>query len=101
MPAQRFRRLTFTKGDKQHVLLVSGNAIFTLHTEDMHLPSLGKLEIKRASDVEFCEATQQWEGVIREEFRMSAHHHKFSHASREAVLDWERFYFDHVYQPGT
>lgn len=59
-----------------------------LFTEAIDLSSLGTLEIVRASSIEFNNSTQQWE------FKSADGELHFSHASRQACLDWEHQYFN-------
>jgi hypothetical protein len=67
-----------------------------LWTEALPLSSIGKLAIRRASQVEFSHKTQQWEvwietgdaGGVRLTRRM------FKHKSRERCIEWEREYFN-------
>ncbi len=59
-----------------------------LYTEAIDLSSLGALEIVRASSIEFNNTAQHWEVKSAEGGLM------FSHASRQACLDWEHQYFN-------
>ena len=72
-----------------HVLTFdpAGNAR-CLYTEAVDLNSIGPLEIRRASNIEFNNQSQQWEvkdldGKIL-----------FSNPSRVRCLDWEHQYFN-------
>ncbi len=57
-----------------------------LWTEAVPLHELGRLDIRRASTVEFEPSTQRWE------VRLASHPDAvaFSHPSRETCLEWER-----------
>jgi hypothetical protein len=55
-----------------------------LWTEALPLHELGRLEIHRATDIEFNDATQQWEV---EERRGKV---RFFAKSRSACLEWEQ-----------
>ena len=57
-----------------------------LWSEAVPLHELGRLDIKRASTVEFEPSKQQWEVRLASEPDVVA----FSHPSREACLEWER-----------
>ena len=59
-----------------------------LFTEAIDLSVLGALEIVRASNIEFNNATQQWE--VKSPEGVLLH----SDSSRQACLDWERQYFN-------
>jgi hypothetical protein len=55
-----------------------------LWTDAISLPSLGRLEITRASEIEFNDADQKWEVIDRKgEVRVIA-------KSRSACLEWEQ-----------
>lgn len=57
-----------------------------LWTEAVPLHELGRLEIQRASAIEFQPLTQQWEVRLASNPDAVA----FSHPSRETCLEWER-----------
>ena len=59
-----------------------------LFTEAIDLASLGRLEIARATTIEFNNADQFWEVKDTEGVLL------FSHASRQACLDWEHQHFN-------
>ena len=55
-----------------------------LYTEAIDLRELGKLEISRATDIRFNDATQQWDVHTADTDQVL-----FSHASRSECLNWE------------
>ncbi len=57
-----------------------------LWTEAVPLHELGRLDVQRASTVEFEPSTQLWEVRLASNPEVIA----FSHASRAVCLDWER-----------
>ena len=57
-----------------------------LWTEAVPLHELGRLDIHRASTVEFDDVKQQWEVRLASETNTVA----FSNLSRETCLNWER-----------
>ena len=59
-----------------------------LWTEAVPLHELGRLEIRRATNIEFNNTTQQWE--IRDSENQLLH----TDPSRNACLDWEHQYFN-------
>jgi hypothetical protein len=72
-----------------------------LYTEAIDLKQIGRLEMSRASQIEFNPESQQWEV-----FDFTGHL-LFADASRGACLRWERGYFnqpsnqkhEHEYEP--
>lgn len=61
-----------------------------LYTEDIDLASIGPLEIKRATNIEYNDASQQWEVRMADDPDPDI---LFCSGSRQACLDWEH---DHV-----
>jgi hypothetical protein len=61
-----------------------GGQVDCLYTEAIDLRTLGKLEISRATDIRFNDATQQWDVHAADTDQVL-----FSHASRTECLSWE------------
>jgi len=59
-----------------------------LYTEIIDLQAIGRLQVSRASQVEFNVVAQQWEVFDYTGYLI------FSHPSREQCLLWERDYFN-------
>ncbi len=55
-----------------------------LYTEAIDLQAIGALEIRRATNIEFCDRTQQWE--VRHAQTNSL---LFQDASRQVCVAWE------------
>jgi len=89
----------FRRGDKTHVFIVTPDAIYSLHDDAIPMGAIGPYEVHRASNVEFNNDTNLWEGVIRPEFRQPGHHHTITAMSREDCLAAERYYFEHIWEP--
>ena len=64
-----------------------------LYTEAIPLHTLGRLSIRRATTIEFDDASQCW--VVRD--LMGGH--LFHHPSRQLCLDWERDFINQQEQP--
>ena len=62
-----------------------GGHIDCLYTEAIDLRSLGRLQVYRATDIRFCEQSQEWK--VRCASTGALLH---SDPSREACLAWER-----------
>lgn len=58
-----------------------------LHTEIVDLAQIGRLTIKRATDIEFDDKAQLW--CVR---RPGSRFVLYRNASRQACLEWERQY---------
>ena len=59
-----------------------------LYTEAIPLNALGRLRVKRASTIEFDDASQEWVVRSPEGARL------YQSPSRQQCLDWERGYFN-------
>lgn len=59
-----------------------------LYTEAIELHELGRLSIRRATTIEFEDATQQW--VVRDPTGAPL----YQSPSRQSCLNWERGYFN-------
>ena len=68
------------------ITFASDGSVRCLWTEAVPLHEFGRLEINRASTVEFELSKQQWEVRLASEPDLVA----FSHPSRATCLDWER-----------
>lgn len=66
-----------------------------LYTERIDLHEIGRLDVCRATSVEFDDESQLWE------VHDYTGHRLFTHRSRQACLDWERQHFnaDHPTTP--
>ena len=56
-----------------------------LHTDLIPLQELGRLSVRRASTVEFCETIQEWVVMLPNDNYAILFHDK----SRQSCLDWE------------
>lgn len=65
-----------------------------LHTDAIPLYALGKLIIKRATTIEFCNIRQKW--IVA----LPSGRNVFSHVSRQKALTWERKYCENLLQNG-
>ena len=68
-----------------------GGSIACLYTEAIDLRALGRLQVFRATDIRFCEKSQQWNVRCAATGKLL-----HSDPSREACLVWER---DHLAPP--
>ena len=66
-----------------------GGIVTGLYTELIPLQSIGPLEIRRATSIEFNPTTQCWEVSTPESNRVL-----FTHDSRQVCLDWEHRHFN-------
>ena len=64
-----------------------------LYTEAIPLHALGRLSIRRATTIEFDDASQCW--VVRDLWGGQLYHH----SSRQECLHWERNLINHQEQP--
>ena len=71
--------------DAQVITFAPDGTARCLWNEALPLHDLGRLDIKRASTVEFEPSKQQWEVRLASEPDVVA----FSHPSRATCLDWE------------
>jgi hypothetical protein len=62
-----------------------GGHIGCLYTEAIDLRALGRLHVVRATDIRFCEKTQQWDVHDAATGQLL-----FSHQSRNECLNWEQ-----------
>ena len=62
-----------------------GGHIDCLYTELIDLRVLGRLQVHRATDIRFCERSQQWKVRCASTGKLL-----FTDSSREACLAWER-----------
>ena len=63
----------------------AGGVVSCLYTEAIDLRTLGRLEVFRATDIRFCETSQEWQ--VRGASTGELLH---THPSRDACLAWER-----------
>ena len=62
-----------------------GGRIACLYTEAIDLRALGRLQVFRATDIRFCERSQQWDVRCAATGKLL-----HSDPSRETCLQWER-----------
>lgn len=67
------------------ITIANDGSVECLWTEAIPLDSLGTLNVKRASNVEFNEASQEWEVKLATSPDAVA----FSHTSRAQCIAWE------------
>lgn len=78
------------QADDVHVIRIRRDgSLESLHDDALELEVLGPREIRRASHVEFDEATQRWTVEDAETGEIP-----YSHVSRARCLAWERAYFN-------
>ena len=70
------------------LLLRPDGTIVGLHTELIELAQLGKLQIHRATNIEFCNRLQAWRVYDLDRFPM------FTAPTRQICLDWEKDYLN-------
>jgi len=63
--------------------------VFGLYTEIIPLDQIGALKINRLTEIEFNNATQEWEARDRAGTVL------FSNRSRERCIRWEHRHFNH------
>ncbi len=66
------------------LIVTTAGVVESLYTEAVDLSLLGSLSVKRATDIAFDDAAQQWK------VRDMDGRELYGHGSREACLDWER-----------
>lgn len=73
-----------------HVISIDqdGN-VQSLYTDEIDLSEIGKMEVTRASTIDWNDSLQLWEVTI-EGFNFPS----FSNRSRKACVDWEIGYFN-------
>jgi hypothetical protein len=70
-----------------HIMIFgTGGTACCLWTEAVPLQELGRLDVQRASTVEFNSTTQVWEVRLASAPEAVA----YAHPSRETCLEWER-----------
>ena len=62
-----------------------GGRIDCLYTDAIDLRSLGRLHVRRASVILFCDRSQEWKVRCATTGKLL-----FSHPSREECLEWEK-----------
>lgn len=74
------------KSPEQIITFAPDGTGYCLWTEALPLWELGRLDIQRASTIEFNPAKQEWEVRLASTPEAVA----FSHPSRDTCLNWER-----------
>ncbi len=69
-------------------------AVEGLYSDEIPLKNLGYLDIKRATNVEFCSDRQEWIVTLPDGTEV------YSNANREKALAWERKYCDSLLEAG-
>ena len=73
----------------RHVLTIRpGGIVFGLYTEAIPLEQIGALEIHRLTEIEFNNATQEWEAKDLDGNVL------FTNRSRQRCLNWEHRHFN-------
>ena len=70
------------------LIVTTPGVVECLYTEAVDLSLLGSLSVRRATDIAFDDAEQQWK------VRDMDGRDLYGHGSREACLDWERGYLE-------
>ena len=73
------------------LIVTTAGVVECLYTEAVDLSELGMLSVKRATDIGFDDAEQQWK------VRDMDGRELYGHGSREACLDWERSFLQETY----
>jgi hypothetical protein len=71
------------------IMIAPGGIVRCLHTDIIDLRKLGRLEVERASNVEFNDKTQAWEVSLPDGKLLQG-----GFARRDQALAWEREYFE-------
>lgn len=66
------------------MIITPAGTVECLYTEAVDLSALGKLSVRRATDIGFDDATQEWKVKDMDGNEL------YGNGSREACLDWER-----------
>jgi hypothetical protein len=74
---------------KVRLLVKTSGDVRCLHTDAIDLRKLGRLEVERASNVEFNDKAQSWEVSLPDGTLLQG-----GFARRDEALAWEREYFE-------
>lgn len=80
---------------KATILFNTDGTAECLHTDLISLQALGRLRVRRASEVEFNEHWQRWQ-VWKRMGGDHCHRLMFSSESRQECLDWERDHWEEL-----